>query len=48
MLALIKSKSITITSNYPGKTVETTILDNYEICLHFSRKQQQIFIICCW
>ena len=44
MLALIKSESVPITSNYPSKTVETTFLGYFEICLLFSRKQQQIFI----
>ena len=48
MLALIESESVPITSNYPSKTVETNCLDNFEICLLFSRKQQQTFIICCW
>ena len=31
--------------DYPSRTVETTFLHNSEICLLFSRKQQQIFII---
>ena len=32
---------------YPSRTVETTFLAQFLICLLFSRKQQQIFIICC-
>ena len=47
MLALIKSESVPITSNYPSKLLKPRFLDNFEICLLFSRKQQQIFIICC-
>ena len=35
-------------SNYSNRTVETTFLGQSWICLLFSRKQQQIFIICCW
>ena len=33
--------------DYPSRLVETTFLGQFCICLHFSPKQQQIFIICC-
>ena len=47
MLALIKSEAVPITSNYPSKTVETTFLGQFCICLLFSRKQPQIFTTYC-
>ena len=34
--------------DYPNKTLKPRFWYNSEICLLFSRKQQQIFIICCW
>ena len=33
--------------DYANSNVETTFLGQFYICLHFSRKQQQIFIIFC-
>ena len=32
--------------DFPSSNVETTFLRQFCICLHFCRKQQQIFIIC--
>ena len=50
MLALIKSESIPITSNYPSRQFcknKPPFCKNFEFCPPFSRKQQQIFITCC-
>ena len=48
MLASITTESVPITSNYPSKTLKPRLLDNFEVCSLFSRKQQQIFITCRW
>ena len=44
MFALLKSESVPINSNYPSKLLKPRFLDNFETCLLFTRKQQQIFI----
>ena len=41
MLALIKSKSVLITSNYPSKLFKSRFLANFKISWLFSRKQQK-------
>ena len=48
MLALIKSESVQLHPITLVNLLKSRFLGNFEICLLFSRKQQQqIFIICC-